>query len=256
MKLHFRALGSGPPLVILHGPLGSLDNWMPMAQVFAAQFHVHLLDLRNHGQSPHAPEFDYEVMARDLSAFLDAYSLAPTHLLGHSMGGKAAMRFAQLHPHAVRKLVVVDMSPRAYPVQFEPLLDAMLGLELGSFQRREEVDSALQAAVPERVVRQFLLKNLGRDQSGRFHWKPNLASIRANYDHVRGALPADASFTGPALFVRGENSGYVRDEDMAEIRMMFPTVRFETIRGAGHWVHADAPGLLARAVIDFLSAKT
>lgn len=256
MKLHHRTLGHGPPLVILHGLLGSLDNWMPLAQVFAAQFQVYLLDLRNHGQSPHAPEFDYEVMAWDLASFLDEHALATTHLLGHSMGGKSAMRFAQLHPGRVSRLVVVDIAPRDYPAQFASLLDALLGLELGQFHRREEVDVALAPAIPARVMRQFLLKNLGRDPSGRFYWKPNLVSIRAHYAHVRAALPAEASFAGPTLFVRGERSDYVRAEDLPRIRAMFPSATVETIPGAGHWVNADAPGLLARAVLEFLSAKT
>jgi esterase len=256
MKLHFRAFGHGPPLIILHGLLGSLDNWVPVAQKLAAHSHVHLLDLRNHGHSPHAPEFDYDVMAEDVRHFLNDHGIAMTHLLGHSMGAKVAMRFAQLHSGAVKKLVVVDMSPREYPPRFDTLLDAMHALDVGGFRRREEVGVFLQETVPDRTVRQFLLKNLGRDGAGRLFWKPNLAFIRANYANLRGALPLTPGFDGPTLFVRGELSDYVRDVDLPAIKNLFPHAVVETISGAGHWVHADSPESLAETVSEFFLRKT
>jgi esterase len=251
MKLHFRALGSGTPLVILHGLLGSLDNWMPIAQILAAHFHVHLLDLRNHGQSPHADEFNYDLMAADVRQFVDEHGLGSTHLLGHSMGAKVAMRFAQLYPESVRKLVVVDMSPRAYPPRYETLLDAMHAVDLSQFQRREQVDEALRAAIADSSVRQFILKNLGRDTLGALVWKPNLASIRANYAQVRKELPATSSEC-PALFIRGGKSDYIRNEDLPLIRALFPQSVVEEIGGAGHWVNADAPEELANRLTHFL----
>jgi esterase len=256
MKLHFRALGTGPPLIILHGLLGSLDNWVPVAQKLAAHFRVHLLDLRNHGRSPHAAEFDYDVMAADVRRFLDDQRIAPTHLLGHSMGAKVAMRVAQLHPDALSRLVVVDMSPREYPARFDTLLDAMHALDVGDCHRRAEVDAILKDAVTDKTVRQFLLKNLGRDGAGRLFWKPNLASIRDNYATVRGALPATPGFDGPTLFLRGEHSDYVRADDLPAIQALFPRATVETIAGAGHWVHADAPEALTDAVLEFLLRKT
>ena len=256
MKLHFRAIGAGPPLVILHGLLGSLDNWVPVAQSLAVHFHVQVLDLRNHGHSPHAVEFDYDVMAEDVRHFLRDRALKATHLLGHSMGAKIAMRFAQVHPDLVSRLVVVDMSPREYPARFDTLLDAMHALDVGRFQKREEVDVVLKGAVPDKSVRQFLLKNLGRDNTGRLFWKPNLPAIRANYSKVRSALPVNASFAGPTLFVRGELSDYVRNEDLPAIHALFPNATIETIAGAGHWVHADAPAIFTEVVSEFLLAKT
>lgn len=256
MKLHFRAFGGGPPLVILHGLLGSLDNWVPVAQKLAAHFHVFLPDLRNHGHSPHADDFGYEVMAEDVRGFLRERGIHATHLLGHSMGAKVAMGFAQLHPVAVRQLVVVDMSPREYPPRFDALLDAMHTLDVGAFQRRAEVDLILKETVPDKTMRQFLLKNLGRDGAGRLFWKPNLASLRTNYGKVRSALPVAAGFNGPTLFVRGELSDYVHDEDLPAIKALFPRTILETILAAGHWVHADAPGQFTEVVTQFLLRET
>ena len=255
MKLHFRALGDGPPLIILHGLLGSLDNWVPVAQKLAAHFQVSLLDLRNHGQSPHADEFGYDEMAADVRQFLSELRMETAQVLGHSMGGKVAMRFTQLYPDKVSRLVVVDMSPREYPPRFDTMMDAMLAVDLSGFERREQVDLALTPAVPDKTLRQFLLKNLGRDQAGHLSWKPYLRSIRANYSALRDRLPQETRCNCPALFLRGEKSDYVKTDDEALIRRLFPAARIETIPGAGHWVHADAPDRLAEIVTEFLLAK-
>jgi esterase len=256
MKLHFRAFGDGPPLIILHGLLGSLDNWVSVAHQLAIDFRVFLLDLRNHGRSPHAEAFTYDTMAEDVRRFLADQGIKAANLLGHSMGAKVAMRFAQLHPDAVWKLVVVDMSPREYPPRYDTLLDAMHALDLSAFQRRDEVDHALRAAVPDQTVRLFLLKNLGRNTAGRLLWKPNLASIRANYANVRATLPTATQVERPTLFIRGENSDYVRDDDFRLICKLFPRAAMLTIPAAGHWVHADAPDRFTAVVRDFLLRET
>jgi len=256
MKLHYRVFGGGPPLVILHGLLGSLDNWVPLAQRFAANFQVFLLDLRNHGRSPHSTDTSYELMAEDVCQFLREHKLPAVHLLGHSMGAKVAMRFAQLHPAAVVRLIVVDMSPREYPARHDTLLDAMHALDLGKYQRRDQIDHELAVAVPNRSVRQFVLKNLGRDEAGRLIWKPNIASLRSSYGQLRANLPASTAFDVPALFVRGDKSDYVLDDDLPLIRGLFPHVTFATIEPAGHWVHADAPDEFCQLVAEFLSGET
>jgi pimeloyl-ACP methyl ester carboxylesterase len=255
MNLHFRALGGGPPLVILHWLLGSLDNWWPVGQKLAAHFRVYLLDLRNHGRSPHAETFGYDEMAGDLRAFLNQHGVETTHVLGHSMGGKVAMRFAQLHPNVVHRLVVVDIAPREYPPRYRGFMDALLAVDLAGFQRRDQVDEALRAVIPDQSLRQFLLKNLGRNEAGGLFWKTQLKSIRADYDSIRGGLP-DTAVHCPTLFIRGENSDYLRPGDAALIRERFRRVRVETIRGAGHWVHADQPDQVVEVVTQFLLAKS
>lgn len=255
MKLNYRVSGAGPPLIILHGLLGSLDNWVPHAQMLSARFQVFLLDLRNHGRSPHAAEFNYDVMAADLAEFIADQNLGPVNVLGHSMGGKAAMRFAQLHPDSVQKLVVVDMSPREYALRYADILDAMHALDLSRLQQRAEVDTALTTAAPDKNVRQFLLKNIGRDDRGSMHWKPNVPAIRANYNKVRRALPIAPSFAGPTLFVRGGKSDYLPDEDVPLIRQMFPAAQVETIANVGHWVHAETPEAFIQIITGFLLAE-
>jgi len=254
VKLHFRTWGGGFPLIILHGLLGSLDNWQPLSRRCGAHFKVFAVDQRNHGCSPHSDEFGYEVMSRDLLEFMQTHGLAGAHLLGHSMGGKTAMHFALHHPDLVGKLVVVDMASRAYPPQHAATLEALLALDLKPFSAREPIDAALAGFVPEAELRQFLLKNLRRDPAGAFRWKVNLRSILENYRHLNAALAADRPFSKPALFVRGGKSDYVRDADFDLIRGIFPQAEFQTIPGAGHWVQADAPEAFLKVVVEFLAA--
>jgi esterase len=255
MKLHHQIVGTGPPLLILHGLLGALDNWMPQAQRLAADFQVFLLDLRNHGRSPHAAEFNYEVMAADVFEFIRDHHLGPVNLLGHSLGGKVAMRFAQLHPSSVANLVVVDMAPREYPPRYDGVLAAMHALDLGAFHHRAEVDAALAAVAAEKSLRQFLLKNVGRTATGALRWKPNLAAILANYENIRRALPRHQIFAGRTLLVRGGKSDYLRAADFDLIRQIFPQAELQTIIGAGHWIHADAPEEFLRLVREFFWQK-
>ena len=257
MKLNSYSAGNGqgPALIVLHGLLGSLSNWKSAAARWAANFPVRLLDLRNHGSSPHAAEFNYDVMVADVVEFVREQNLGRINLLGHSLGGKVAMRFAQLHPGLVAKLVVADMAPRAYPVVHAELLAALLAIEPGAFHNRADVEAALARTVPDQRMRQFLLKNLGRDEAGALRWQPDLAAIRAALPQLSAALPRTPRFDGPVLILRGEKSDYLRDEDMLLIREMFPRANLETIAGAGHWVHADAPARFAEVVSGFITGE-
>jgi esterase len=241
MKLHFHECGSGEPVILLHGLLGSHHNLLPQAERFSEHFRVFALDHRNHGQSPHADEFNYDVMAADILGFMREQNISRARFIGHSMGGKAAMRLAQLHPDAVERLVVVDMSVHSYPPRYAAMLDAMIAMDLYQFQQRHEVDIALEPVVASKTMRQFLIKNLGRDAAGKLFWKPNLAAIRANYDRIRSALPPANAVPCPALFIRGAKSDYIRSDDIRLIQKSFPNAVLDTIEEAGHWVHAEAP---------------
>jgi len=252
MKLHFRTFGEGPPLLVLHGLLGSLENWQTLSRKLGEHFKVFAVDLRNHGQSPHSSEFGYEVMVHDLHEFMRAQELASAHLLGHSMGGKTAMHFALLHPARVDKLVVVDMAPRAYAPRHTALLQALLALDLKEFRQRGQIDTALADAVPEAELRRFLLMNARRDATGAFRWKVNLRSIWDNYQRLNVALETREQFSKPALFIRGGKSDYIRDADLELIHRIFPRAEVCTVPGAGHWVHADAPEAACGAVAEFL----
>jgi esterase len=252
MQLHFESYGQGPPLIILHGLFGSLENWHSLSRNLAADFRVLAVDQRNHGRSPHAPEMSYHLMADDLKEFFAAEHLGAVNFLGHSMGGKTAMVFALSYPDLVEKLVVVDMAPRAYPPHHREILSALRSLDLRSFKSRAEIESQLAPSIPDLAVRQFLLKNVKRDQAANFHWQMNLDAIEANYDLLNEQISSPHPFDKPTLFIRGERSNYVRDEDMPSIRKLFPRAEFCKIAGAGHWVHAEKPEPFLRKVREFL----
>jgi pimeloyl-ACP methyl ester carboxylesterase len=252
MDLHFAAYGSGPPLIILHGLLGSGDNWVTVSRRLAGHNRVFAVDARNHGRSPHDPRCDLKVMAEDVVDFMGQHDLVSSVLLGHSMGGKTAMQIALTRPERVGKLIVVDIAPREYPHDHDELLDALDTIDLARFRERVEVEEALTQSVPRKAVRQFLVKNLRRDESGGLVWKMNLPVIRENYAAIAGDVPAKGEFRGPTLFIRGDRSSYVRDDDREPILKIFPTGRIHTIPGAGHWVHADAPEEFVTVVGEFL----
>lgn len=251
MQLNFQTFGTGFPLLILHGLFGSSDNWHTISRRLGREFQVFAVDLRNHGRSPHSVIMDYEVMAGDIAEFLQAHRLPQAHVLGHSLGGKVAMRFALRHPDQVARLIVADMAPRAYPPSHLPIFEALRSLDLASFHNRNEMDAALVSAIPEPSVRQFLLKNVTRTDTGAFGWKLNLPAIEANYPKLLQAIDDDAPFPGPVLFIRGGQSDYIQDTDHASILRLFPQASFKTLPNAGHWIHAEAPEEFFQLVTGF-----
>jgi esterase len=252
MQLHFREEGNGTPLIILHGLFGSLDNWASVSRRLAERHRVFSVDQRNHGQSPHSPEMTYPLMADDLRQLVDQLGLAKVHVLGHSMGGKAAMQFACLYRARVDRLIVADIAPRKYPPAHEYIFEALLALDLKSFQTRSQIDQALAPRIPEPATRRFLLKNLAAHSDGPLHWKFDLHSLHRNYRSLNAAPDCNQSFDGPALFVRGGKSDYIRDDDLLEIRGRFPGAEVITIPEAGHWIHAEAPLPFVATMEEFL----
>ncbi len=251
MLLNHKILGAGEPLLILHGLFGSLDNWQTLATRWAETRMCVLVDLRNHGRSPHLGTHTYAEMAADLAAFLEDNWMHEVDVLGHSMGGKVAMRFALDFPDRLRKLVVVDMGVLRYARGHDEIFAAMRGLPLSQKLTRAELEARLRPQVPEAGVRQFLLKNLRRSGEG-YAWKLNLDVLEQEYDQILEPV-GGGTWGGPALFVRGGDSGYVRDEDWAGISEVFPGAQLQTVPGAGHWVHAEQPELLYAAVETFLA---
>lgn len=240
MQLNTTLYGeNGSPVVLLHGLFGSGRNWMTVARKLAAGNHrVAAADLRNHGSSQWTDTMSYPEMADDLRDTITALGLGPVALLGHSMGGKAAMLTALRHPELVDRLVVVDVAPVAYPPAFEVYARAMRGARLDGVQRRAEVEQQLVDAVPSAGTRAFLLQNLVLDDAGA-RWRPNLAVIEAALPDISGWPAVDGRYDGPALFVPGGKSDYVRPEHEAEIRRLFPAATIAGVAEAGHWVHAE-----------------
>jgi esterase len=251
MKLFFRVYGEGQPLIILHGLLGSSDNWLTQAKFLSASYKVYTVDLRNHGQSPHDPAFDYEVMVRDLDEFLVEHQISNPVIIGHSMGGKTAMNFALIHPDKIQRLIVVDIAPRAYNLEHYALVEALSALPLDTITSRNEADTLLAQQIPDASVRQFLLKNLQRNQQGGFTWKINLPVIRNKLSNVGADLLQSTAFNKPTLFIRGAKSNYVKDSDRETILKIFPKAEIKTL-DTGHWVQAEAPQQFVDTVMDWL----
>ena len=247
--------GAGPPLAILHGLFGSGRNWATVAQRLAATRRVIALDLRNHGASPWADEMDYAALAEDVRATLQALGHPRFALLGHSMGGKAAMILALAHDGAVERLIVVDIAPVAYQPRHLDEIRAMRRLDLGGLRRRAEADARLAPAVTDAVERAFLLQNLVFEDRAP-HWRLNLAAIERGMPVLAGfpALPAGAAYPGPALFIAGARSDYLRPAHEPAIRRLFPAARVARVAAAGHWVHAEQPQAFLDLAEAFLAA--
>jgi pimeloyl-ACP methyl ester carboxylesterase len=256
MQLHYERYGEGHPLIILHGLFGSLENWRKLSKAFVQSFAVFAVDQRNHGRSPHSDIFNYQVVAGDLREFIQQHGLSSTHLLGHSMGGKTAMQFAVAYPDMVDKLIVVDIAPKVYPRDHDDIFDALYALDVQSLRTRQEADAALTQYLQDASLRQFLLKNLEKEASGSFQWRINLDVISDNYDEILKGLETSRPFEKPTLFIKGERSGYIQEEDMATIREIFPQAQLVSIPGAGHWVHVEAPQEFSRIVLNFLIPRS
>src|SRR5688500_19034032 len=252
MKLFFRELGDGPPLVILHGLFGSSDNWLTQARLFGDRYKVYSVDQRNHGQSPHSNEFDYQSMVNDLKEFIDDHQISDPAIIGHSMGGKAAMNFALAHPDLLSKLVVVDIAPRQYNLEHYTIAEGLKAIPIDALSSRNEADEVLSRHVPEPDVRQFLLKNLQRKSTGGFSWKINLPVISDKLSNIGVDLQYTGRFEKPTLFIRGAKSKYVRDEDWKKITEIFPAAKLETL-DTGHWVQAEKPQEFAEKVMQWLA---
>ncbi len=251
MKLNFKKIGTGKPLIILHGLFGSADNWFSISKELKDSYTLYLVDQRNHGDSPHAEEWDYDVMVEDLKELMESEKLGKAFLMGHSMGGKTAMNFALKHPEKVEKLIVADIAPRYYAVHHQRILEGLNSLDLDAIGSRKEADDQLAEYVPNLGERQFLLKSLGRGSDG-FMWKINLPVITEKINEVGRALPEGESFSGPTLFLAGSNSSYIQQSDLEDIDAYFPKNEVEFIADAGHWLHAEQPDAVVEEIKRFL----
>ncbi|MEX2116622.1 MAG: alpha/beta fold hydrolase [Bacteroidota bacterium] len=239
------------PLIILHGLLGSLDNWHSISRRFSEQYRVFALDQRNHGQSPHSDEMTYAAMAADLGEFLEDNHLSTSALIGHSMGGKTAMEYSLRHPSRVSALVVVDIAPRSYSPHHEYIFEALFSLSLRSFESRAEIDRALTERIPNPATRQFVMKNLKRNEDNSFRWKVHLEALHKNMDELNREIVSKTPYPGPTLFIKGLQSDYISDQDTTDIRGLFPNAEVRTL-DTGHWVHAESPDGFYSLVMDFL----
>lgn len=249
VPLHFRQFGpdGAPVVVVLHGLLGSADNWGTVARELAeptaegaSPMQVLLVDQRDHGRSPHTDDISYPIMAADVQALAEDLGLRDILLVGHSMGGKTAMAFAQQWPSMLRGLVVVDISPREHTDNHSHILEALTTADLGAGSTRAEVEAHLARYVKEPGVVQFLMKNLYWQEPGKLGWRVNVPLLKEKLPAILAAIGPERVQV-PALFIRGGQSDYILREDLPAIREQFPAARVETVPFAGHWVHAQAP---------------
>ncbi len=256
MKLHHQRYGTSgdQPLIILHGLFGSSDNWDSLSKDFAkARLDVIVPDLRNHGRSGHSNTMTYKEMSHDLLVLIDSLGLSQVNLLGHSMGGKVAMRFAFDHPEKVNRLIVADISPHASNGNIHrKLIDYMLSVDLNNLSSRRDIDTRMKETVPDDRIRLFLLKNIYRKDKNSFGWRINLEAISNNLDKIFSAIETSTAFSRPALFLRGEHSAYIADKDIPQIKELFTNARFETIKNGTHWLHADNPEDFSKEVLAFI----
>jgi len=251
MKLFSKILGQGPPIIILHGLLGTLDNWQTLANQLSSEYTVCLLDLRNHGRSPHDTSMRMDEMAEDVAEWMVDNWIHSAAVMGHSMGGKVAMTLALEHPLLVERLMVVDIAPKLYPSGHLHVFEALQAVPLATLTTRKEAENILTEKLNEPTTVQFLMKNLHRDIDGLYHWKINLEAIVNNYDYIKQDI-VGSPYEGVSWFVKGGNSQYILDSDLEDILSVFPNAKLITIANAGHWVHADAPEKMLEIVRNFM----
>ena len=250
-RLHYKILGKGEPIIILHGLFGMLDNWKSFARSMASDYQLILVDQRNHGRSFHDPEMNYALMAKDLESLMNSLEIDRANLIGHSMGGKTAMQFAKDFSTRVDQLVVVDIGPQAYPPGHGFIFDALKAVPVNEIGSRAEAEEILAKSISEKSIQLFLLKNLKRDSNGNYGWRMNLKAIENHYEEILSGIEINERIKAPTLFVNGTRSSYIREEDEETIRNKFQEVEFQHLE-TGHWVHAERPKELEQCIRQFL----
>ena len=257
MPLNYKQFGKEyKTLVILHGLMGSLDNWQTLAKRWSEHFPVFIVDLRNHGKSFHSDDFSLELMVEDVREFCEEQELDEINLLGHSMGGKVAMLFALKYPDLVDKLIVADIAPKSYHGHHDMIFEAMQTLPIEKINSRSEADEHLSEFIPQPSLRGFILKNLTRDKdSSSYKWKLNLESIIANYDNILTFEDHGRQFDKPVLFLKGERSDYIQNDELEDYKRIFPLAALKTVEDSGHWLHAENPEVVYISVKVFTQLK-
>lgn len=253
--LHSQIIGSGYPLLILHGFLGMSDNWKTLALAYEKEgFQVHLIDQRNHGRSFHSDIFNYEAMSDDLKLYIETHHLKKIAIIGHSMGGKTAMLFATKYPEKVSHLLVADIAPKLYPAHHHSIIDALNAMDFNIIKSRGDAEKTLSKFIKEKPTRLFLLKNLYWETPNKLGLRINLPVLSKSMDEIGSPLPSGAIFKGKTLFLKGEYSEYINASDIPLIHTHFPNAQIITISKSGHWLHAENPMAFFKYSSSFLKS--
>ncbi len=254
MGLHFKKYGEGKKnLVILHGLFGSLDNWQSLGKQFGEFFTTYIVDQRNHGKSPHFDEHTYLAMSSDLKGFLEQEGIHEAYLMGHSMGGKTVMQFSIQEPQFIKKMIVADIAPKYYPPHHQTILSSLESVDFSIQTDRKSVQNKIEEGISDPGIVQFLMKGLIWIEKEKLGWKFNLKILSEQIDNIGEELDGFAYFTNPTLFIRGENSDYITEDDIDTIEEIFPMAQYTTIQNAGHWLHAENPQQFFEEVLKFLN---
>ena len=243
MRLYSKIYGDQKQdIIIMHGLFGMSDNWNSLGKKFSEHYKVHLVDLRNHGRSPHSKGFDYELMSQDIFEYIEDNNIYKPILLGHSLGGKVAMKFAFTHSNKIEKLIVVDIAPRRYNTDFfQTLLQTLSRLPLDKITNREDIEKILSETYNDRGMRLFLMKNLYRNEKKEFEWRFNIDVLLEKVHNIQQADFIKGICNVPTYFIKGGNSNYITSKDELIINQHFSDFSIVTIHEAGHWVHAEKP---------------
>ncbi len=254
-QLNYKQLGEGKHIVLIHGLFGSLENLNMVAKNLSQHFCVTSIDVRNHGNSFHQQNMDYQVLAQDVINLLDKLSIKNCHILGHSMGGKIAMKIALSFPERINKLIVADIAPIKYPAHHLTIIEGLQAIDLTQVLKRQDADIQLAKYVPNTGVRQFLLRNITLNELGKFQFKCNLHNIDQGYQQIMQSITdqTEQKFNGETLFIKGANSDYILPEHQSAITLLFPKAKAKIIQGAGHWLHAEKTVAFNKIVEGFLS---
>jgi len=255
MQLNYKQLGEGKHIVLIHGLFGSLENLNMVAKSLSQHYCVTSIDVRNHGSSFHQQDMDYQVLAQDVINLLDMLSIEHCHILGHSMGGKIAMKIALSFPQRVNKLIVADIAPVKYPAHHLTIIEGLQAIDFSQVHKRKDADLQLAKYVTESGIRQFLLRNIALNEQGEFQFKCNLHYIEQGYQQIMQTITGqtEQQFSGETLFIKGGNSDYILPEHQSAISLLFPRAKAKIIQGAGHWLHAEKPAAFNKIVENFLS---
>lgn len=254
MKLHYRTIGEGKPLFILHGLFGSADNWQTLGKRFAEHYKVYFVDQRNHGHSPHSDEFSYDLMVEDFHALVTDLGEEKINVIGHSMGGKTVIGYAAKYPETIEKMIVADISHKAYPMHHDHILEGLNAIDLSVIRSRGEAEKKLEEYIPQFGIRQFLLKNLYWIEPGvKLGWRINLPVLNREIGCILQEIKFD-KIEVDTLFIRGALSNYILESDYESIGEKFPHSKIHTIENAGHWIHAEAPDEFYQVITDFLDS--
>jgi esterase len=240
-------------ILVLHGLFGSKRNWQSIAHKLSEDFRVFTLDLRNHGESKHTDAMRYDDMADDVFQFITDHSLEEVSVVGHSMGGKVAMHLALEYPERIKRLVIIDIAPVQYQHGFNDLINSLNALPLEQLSNRQEADEYLKSSVHPESLRQFLLQNLRKLETG-FSWRMNLQAIQSCIDGLMDfpVIHGNPRYNKPVLFLKGENSDYIKHQHERQIFSIFPKALFITVEDTGHWLHAENPEFVVSEIRKFI----